>query len=243
MIPANYTICLEDIKSNEEFLDILNKYPIYDEDYRKTLNEKIISHYKYEEIAFETPHLFCHHLKIKLDEIMPKYNMLYKSEILKADPLSNFSYTEKMEKLNTDNLTSNSTNEGTSTSNSSTEDKSTIDKNSSDVEKHAFENTPQGDLSNQTIETLTYATTMNYDSLTNDEFQEKNSNTKINDTTTNSSTNNTTNDRNSTENYVKRITGNSNISTTKLFTEFVNNFNSIDKLIIDELYDLFMQIY
>ena len=243
MIPAKYTICLEDILNNEELNNILAHYPIYDEQYRNTLNEKIINHYRYQEIAFETPRLFNHHLKVKLDEIMPKYNILYTSNLLKLDPLSNFSYRETMEKQGQDTINSSSNNQGTSTSSSSSNDSSNITKNTTETEKHVFQNTPQGDLHNEDINNFSYATTINLDGNNSNDIQNKTSNTTANDTTTNNSTNSTSSGKNSTENYLKTITGNSNITTTKLFTEFVNNFNDIDKLIIDELYDLFMQIF
>jgi len=243
MIPAKYTICLEDILDNEEFKDIMSKYPLYDNQYRETLNNKIINHYRFQEIGFETPHLFNHHLKVKLDEIMPKYNKLYQSNLLQLDPLSNFSYRETLNKTGQDTINSSSNNQGTSSSTASSNDTSNISKNGTENEKHVFQNTPQGDLHNEDITDFSYATTLNLDGTNSNETQNKTSQTSSQDSTTNNSTNTTSSGKNSTENYIKTITGNSNITTTKLFTEFVNNFNDIDKLIIDELYDLFMQIY
>ena len=39
----------------------LNDYPIFDENYREILNNKIINHYYTEEIGFETARLFKIH--------------------------------------------------------------------------------------------------------------------------------------------------------------------------------------
>lgn len=69
-------------------------YPIFDEEYKKTLESKIISHYYTREIGLETVGLFKHHLKNKMREIMPYYNQLYKSERLKFDPFINTSYED-----------------------------------------------------------------------------------------------------------------------------------------------------
>lgn len=243
MIPARYTICLEDIKTNNNIVEVLANYEIYDEDYRETLNNKIINHYRFQEIAFETPFLFAHHLKVKLDEIMPKYNLLYNSEILKLDPLSNRTAKETMAKTDKDTINSSSTNSGSASSSSTSSDESNIEKTTGNTEKHVFQNTPQGNLVNEDINNFSYATTLNMDGENITENQDKSSNTTTTDSTQNSSSNTTASGRNSTENYIKTIVGSSNITTTKMLTEFVNNFNSIDKLIIDELYDLFMQIY
>lgn len=67
----------------------LDDYPIFDEKYRAGLNKKIIDHYMYREIGAETPQLFKFFLNRKMNEIMPYYNQLYESAVLKYDPLIN----------------------------------------------------------------------------------------------------------------------------------------------------------
>lgn len=61
-------------------------YPIFDESYRNVLETKIIKHYYTREIGFETVGLFKLKLNAKLNEIMPYYNKLYESELLKFNP-------------------------------------------------------------------------------------------------------------------------------------------------------------
>lgn len=88
----------------------LNKYPIFDETYREVLNKKIVDEYYFREIGVETPARFKHHLNHTMDMIMPYYNQLYESELLKIDPLLAFRETEDL-KRKTDTLNeSDSTN-------------------------------------------------------------------------------------------------------------------------------------
>ena len=70
-------------------------YPIFDPDYKETLETKIISHFYTREIGLETVGLFKLHLKNKMREIMPYYNQLYESEKIKFDPLVNIDYTNE----------------------------------------------------------------------------------------------------------------------------------------------------
>lgn len=66
----------------------LNDYPIFDEVYREGLNQKIVDHYLNQEIGVETISMFRHAMRRKMNEIMPYYNQLYKSEQLTFDPLN-----------------------------------------------------------------------------------------------------------------------------------------------------------
>ena len=247
IIPAQYSICLIDLNDDPNIQDVLNNYDIYDENYRNVLNNKILNHYAYQEIGFETPYLFAHYLKIKLDEIMPKYNMLYKSELLKIDPLSNFSYKENYNRKINGTATStsqsniNSTNENTL--NSQSENNKNVNINNEN--KKVFQNTPQGELSHETINNYSYATTHDMEGNTENEnasetFNKSEANQAEKNTTSNINDNTNTS---SNEDYIKNIFGNQNITSTKLFKEFVDNFVSIDTLIINELSTLFMGIY
>lgn len=59
----------------------LADYPIFDEAYRQTLNDKIIRHYFMYEIGAETAGLFRMFVRDAMFLIMPYYNQLYLSEI------------------------------------------------------------------------------------------------------------------------------------------------------------------
>ena len=62
-------------------------FPIFDENYRNVICTKILRHYYTREIGFETVGLWKLKLQTKLTEIMPYYNKLYESELLKFNPL------------------------------------------------------------------------------------------------------------------------------------------------------------
>lgn len=63
---------------------------LFDSGYKEILLPKILLHYYTREIAFETVGLWILKLNTKMEEILPYYNQLYRSEMLKFDPLHNF---------------------------------------------------------------------------------------------------------------------------------------------------------
>jgi len=65
----------------------LGDYPIFDEDYRSVINGKIIEEYYHQEIGQETEELFIWRLRVKMNQIMPYYNQLYKSTLSEYDAL------------------------------------------------------------------------------------------------------------------------------------------------------------
>lgn len=211
---ARYTITIKSLIDNN-FDFQLTDYPIFDENYRSVLNQKILYHYYENEIGFETAPLFRFYLKQKLNEIMPYYNELYKAQtkLINNDLLlNNVNLTETLDGSNTTQTNSNSqsTNNGTS-------------KN-----KNLFQDTPQGTISQTDIDSQTWATNLTLDK---------------------NETNNTINDSNSssgsgTNNYIKTIIGNNggkfNID---ILNDIKNNLMNIDLMIIDDLNELFMQIF
>ena len=68
-------------------------YPIFDESYRRVLETKILMHYYTREICEETVGLWKLRLMSRLNEIMPYYNKLYESELLKFNPFFDVDYT------------------------------------------------------------------------------------------------------------------------------------------------------
>lgn len=111
MTMSNFTVELGTLFEEGYPLN-LNDYPIYDESYRQVLNNKIINHFYLREIGAETPDRFNFYLGRKMQEIMPYYNQMYKSELLQFDPLSN-SYQETIVKFMRENENiSNSQNSG-----------------------------------------------------------------------------------------------------------------------------------
>ena len=70
-------------------------FPIFDESYRSVLEAKILRHYYTREIGLETVGLWKLKLSTKLNEIMPYYNKLYKSELIEFNPLYDVELTRE----------------------------------------------------------------------------------------------------------------------------------------------------
>lgn len=139
---AKYTITIKTLIDNN-FNFKMDSYPIFDENYRNTLNQNILYHYYENEIGFETASLFRFYLNQKLNEIMPYYNELYKVQKKLIDEnllLNNVNLTEQL-------IGSNKT-ETSSTSQSSNNG------------KNLFQDTPQGQISQTDIDNQTWATNL-----------------------------------------------------------------------------------
>ena len=211
---AKYTITIKSLIDNN-FDFKMDSYPIFDENYRETLNNNILYHYYENEIGFETAGLFRVYLNQKLNEIMPKYNALYQVQKNLIDNdllLKNANMTESMQGNSTSASSSNSSSSNTGSSNS----------------KNLFQDTPQGTISNTEINNQTWATNLTLDSAS----------------TSNSITDSSSSSGTGTNNYLKTIVGNTggqyNID---LLRKINDNLMNIDLMIINELYDLFMQIF
>lgn len=88
---AQYTVEVREIVKSGFPLFNFN-YPIWENNYRVVLEEKIINRYYTREIGFETVGLFQHFLKDRLVAIMPKYNEMY---LAKVEYLKQHAYTNK----------------------------------------------------------------------------------------------------------------------------------------------------
>lgn len=219
---AKYTITIKTLIDNNFDFQMTN-YPIFDENYRETLNHNILYHYYENEIGFETAPLFRFYLNQKLNEIMPYYNELYKAQKKLIDEnllLNNVNLTEQLNGTNTNattttnNSTSQSTNSGTSNN------------------KNLFQDTPQGQISNTEIDNQTWATNLTLDKNT--------TNNTINDISSNNGSANVS----GTNSYIKTIVGNNggkfNID---LLNDIKDKLMNIDLMIINDLNELFMQIF
>lgn len=139
---SKYTITIRKLIQNG-FEFNLNSYPIFDENYRKILNQKILDHYLMSEIGLETPALFNHYLGSKLNEIMPYYNTLYEKQTSLLNNLeNNVNLTESFKR--------DISNESSGTSSSSGNGKT------------LFEDTPQGYLVQASMDEMTHASNINF---------------------------------------------------------------------------------
>lgn len=221
-------------------------YPIFDKSYKSVLETKILEHYYFREIGLENYGKWKFFMARKLKEIMPYYNQLYESQLIKFNPMYDVDVerthnrtedekqTAKGSHANTVDTTGESTNDGTTMNHSTT----------NNTNDDAFSDTPQGSLSG--VADLQYLTTYRKitDTGSNDEDnnytndQKMTSNVKDNGTTTNDATINTT------EDYIEHVIGKQgSTSYSKLLNEFRDTFLNIDVMIIDEVSELFMNIY
>lgn len=65
----------------ESIPEIFTYFPLWDENYREVLCSKILAHFYFHEIGYETVPLFLFQFNRKLNEIMPYYNDLYKTQV------------------------------------------------------------------------------------------------------------------------------------------------------------------
>lgn len=208
-------------------------FPIFDEKYRTILEKKILKHFYTREICEETVGLWKLRLDTKLNEIMPYYNKLYKSELLEFNPLytSNLTRTKKTDYDSNRNTSNNGTVKSTSENNGS----DTI--TNSNVNIDLFSDTPQGALTG--IENETYLTNAR---KTTDSGNSSSS-------TTNSITGNVTNSDsgtdalNSTEDYLETVIGFEGSSASDLLIKYRDTFLNIDMMIIEDLETLFFQLW
>ena len=76
---------------------IFNNFPIFDETYRLPLEKKILMHYYTREIGEETVGLWKLRLASKMNEIMPYFNKLYETELLRYEPFYDVDLTTQRE--------------------------------------------------------------------------------------------------------------------------------------------------
>lgn len=273
---------------------IFKSYPIFDEQYRPTLEGNILRHYYTREISEETVGLWLLRLNNRMNEIMPKYNKLYESALIEFNPLTDTDIESKHNKQNASAGTSNTESEysKSDTRNSENEDSGVSNvSRSSDVnsestnsaksninssgqstdnktQKDKYSDTPQGGITG--LESGTYLTNAriidgtdkssqqnSQDSssegsgTTHDTSKEHNTEISTNTSKLNDNFSSSGNDKrsdvnsqNSTEAYLERITGKrGGTSYSKMLMEYRETFLNIDRMVIDELGDLFFGLW
>lgn len=211
-------------------------FPIFDENYRQVLCRKILKHYYTREIAHETVGRWKLALNAKLNEIMPYYNQLYKSELLEFNPFYDVDLTRSREGSGTSNRTSNNTetNSGTSknvSSGSGTSNTDTLNR---------FSDTPQNSMDTQGITDsvpLTTVTKVNEDNTTTNESTDT---LTRNDNKTGSGTENI----NNTDKYIETVKGKQGTENySSLLKKFRETFLNIDMMIIEDCSDCFFTLW
>lgn len=280
-------------QSRDKIFDF--NFPIFDESYRSVLETKIIRHFYTREICTETVGLWKMWLNTRMNEIMPYYNKLYESELIKFNPMYDVDLTTDYQKTNegtkdetgTHGLTDVYSENGTESVNDVKALNETSVENGggngvstdsgSDTKNDALKNdhwdyysdTPQGGINGvANMEYLTNArhitddgtgstSTSEYDKTNNTSYTNENTvnkNGDVNETinkenTKNSNLNRNENNTNNSrmtglEDYVQHVVGKSvGISYSKLLNEFRDTFLNIDMMIINDLSDLFFNLW
>lgn len=237
-------------------------FPIFDETYRNVIETKILRHYYTREIAFETVGLWKLKLRTKLNEIMPYFNKLYKSELLDFNPLYDVDLTRTHVKDssgtrdttgNTDIEKSSSTDSMSNTSinntNNSTDD-GTINRTTSNTDKYS--DTPQGAITDlasdryltnarmisETENTATHGT----NETTQTGNTESTGNTEVSDNTNSTSSENV--NITDTEEFLEHVSGKQGSgSYSDMILKYRETFLNIDLQVIESLEDLFFQLW
>ena len=208
-------------------------------------------------------------LNTRLNEIMPYYNKLYKSELLEFNPL----YTANLQRKKKSNLNSNrkanENIEGENNTNKIANNNVNVNsKESSNVKNEEKENitnvndksdlysdTPQGSLSG--VENKTYLTNARKTNENTNNTKNNTNNTTITNSSESSNKESITDETTgiykrakgntdsllSTEEYIEEIMGYEGTNGSELLQKFRDTFLNIDVMVINELEDLFFQLW
>ena len=212
-------------------------FPMFDENYRSVLERKILKHFYTREICEETVGLWKLRLDTRLNEIMPYYNKLYKSELLDFNPL----YTDNLTRTRTTKLNSkretgnNGEVDTTNSSNSQGTGSGTANNNGNDL----YSDTPQGSLNG--VESGTYLTNARKTSDTSTTSSNTTNNSSASGKVISSESGN--DDFNSTEDYLESVSGYGGSNGSELLLKFRETFLNIDLMVINELEPLFFGLW
>lgn len=211
-------------KSRTKIFDF--SFPIFDEKYRSVLETKIIKHYYTREIGLETVGLWKLKLDTKMNEIMPYYNQLYSSTLLEFNPFYDVDITRKH------NARSDGTRNETNENKSNGTNQNTTNSNSTN--RNLYSDTPQGALTG--VETETYLTNATKDMLESTDNSNGNFNTSANGKSDSVIKN--------VEDYLETVKGKQGTEDySSLLLKYRETFLNIDLQIIEELSDLFLNLW
>lgn len=209
----------------EDILDkswnkIFSDFPIFDEEYRAELCKKILRHYYTREICCETVGRWKLFISDKMKNIMPYYNQLYQSELLKIQPL--VSVDREVTHNGTEKETKTTNRNSTNTSSSSTD-------GNTDTWSY-YSDTPQGGITG--LDSNDYLTNATHNVGTDG------TNSRLNGATSD----NESGDGTKKNLYVNKVLGCEG-NQSEMLLKFRETFLNIDMMIIDELKDLFFTLY
>lgn len=237
-----YTMALKTVHEFEGGNVGLNDYPIFDEKYRDTLNQKILDHYWNQEIGQESISMWRFAMARKMNEIMPLYNQHYELSLLKIDPLSTVNIKSLVAAVTSEQGTTEGTTKGIG-SNTSTES----------VAGHS-ENSSTSGAQSRAVASDTPQTALQVDADYATSMQDTNSGStasgQADDTRNTTADTQSVSDATSAETMASQGTADTNQETTgynghapQLILQARQALVNIDMMIINELQDLFMLVW
>lgn len=203
------------------------EYPLTNKITKEQFETMILNHFLMRRIGYETVTAFNIALSVKINEIMPKYNILFNA----LDGWEIFNSGETTTRTMTDNTISES--ESTVSTTDSNSNTTTSNSNSSNTTDNRFSNTPQNAI--QDVQAGKYVSEYRYIN----ENTNVSTNTNTQDSGTSSSIAGNSGEDNKTVNETITKTPADKI---KVYTEFVKNYNNIFSMIFEDLEPLFYQI-
>lgn len=188
-------------------------FPIFNEAYRTVLETKILKHFYTREIGLETYGLWKLYLDETLNRIMPYYNKMYEVAARDVD----FLVTEAMATTSKQDKVENASGLGKANSTGSNKGDTT----------DTVSDTPQGTIQN--LRDGKYLTTAT--------ISDSNNTTTTQAITENTTTNNT---QNTTTDFVNGYRG---YAPGDLIKKYYDALVNVDQLVLDELEELFMQLW
>ena len=203
-----------------------SKFPIFDENYRSVLCQKILKHFYLREICSETAGIWKLWLNERMEMIMPYYNQLYESELIKFNPMYDVDVTTTGNRETNYDETNNNTRTNDLTEN--------YTGNLNTTNYDLYSDTPQGAL--EGVEAQKYLTNARKTTGEAEEQSERNNTgTQKNDGTKNYKDIN---------DYMEHVEGKRGTMTySGMLNEFRTTFLNIDAMICEELNDLFFSLW
>ena len=207
-------------------------YPIYDENHRAELNEKIIRHYALREIGQETAQQFIFYLGVTMAEIMPYFNERYRTLDMEYNPLDSMDMTTD----SANGSESQSSGKASSTQDSTSSSASRSDNSSTTKSKSFDSDVPQTGVQGDFARYASHANESQADSSgTASSSQDSTSHTAAHSTT--DYQHDSSNARGK-----SHVTGRSQ-SAMSLIQEYRNAIINVDMEIVRSLEPCFMQVW
>ena len=259
---GKYTVVLGELLKDplvkEKIDKALSTYPLYqsksEHKYipniipsREDINQKLLNHYKYREIGFETVGRFIDELEIAMKEIMPFYNQLMFTQDQDFNIIYNVDYKRITETLREGQNSGNVDTSGSSETDSETRDTNRLSATVNHDSKNVQSQTPQSELSitAENIDNVSYADEVRWSKDKNNDTSESSGTTSGNSSNTISQNTESSGSHTESENIEESIIGNyGQVSAQRLVLTYRETILNIEQQIIKDrrIQELFMMI-